>query len=337
MGDYIAIHTKCFKNAGFACKSGMYVCNECADNVESRYTPFPSTEISDHSDKFYDNNACEDMMIKSYSTMLSNCQRYNKTELVNAIQHLECDGKSPSKNLLSSFFYNIDGNATNFDQFLVELKQLDHSFHVIGLAETNVDSPLQDLYQIPNYTSYYQSTLEGKTKGTGVALYFSDNLNVEILDKISYCNPDIESLFAEVTTASGGKLVYGVLYRPPNGSSDRFFETFDTIMSQLKGKKVHLLGDFNSDLLSSAPNTQLFEDVVYRNGLYPTISIATHFRQHCKSSCIDNILTNDIDNVLMSGVIEERIGDHSPLRDLTAGHKSDYASLLDTCRTGDSG
>ena len=35
--------------------------------------------------------------------------------------------------------------------------------------------------------------------------------------------------------------------------------------------------------------------------------------QNCKSSCIDNILTNKIENTVLSGVIEERLGDHSPI------------------------
>ena len=45
--------------------------------------------------------------------------------------------------------------------------------------------------------------------------------------------------------------------------------------------------------------------------MYPTISLATHFRPNCKNSCIDNILTSEIDHVLLSGVLNDRIGDHA--------------------------
>ena len=190
--------------------------------------------------------------------------------------------------------------------------------HVIGLVETNTDAPVQGLYQIPKYNSFYQDTLEGKAKGTGVALYFADHLNIEILDIVSYCNADIESLFAEITNLSGSKVVYGVLYRPPNGCFNKFCETLDSIMNQLEGKKVHLLGDYNVDILCHSAHTESFEDVVYRNGFYPTISIATHFRNGCKSSCIDNILTNDIDSVTVTGALEDRLGDHSPIFSITS-------------------
>ena len=61
---------------------------------------------------------------------------------------------------MSTMFLNIEGNASNFDTFLTELKRLKHSFPVIGLAETNVDEPLKDLYTIPEYTSFYQNTLK---------------------------------------------------------------------------------------------------------------------------------------------------------------------------------
>ena len=73
--------------------------------------------------------------------------------------------------MLSTLFYNIDGNAFNFDSFLIELKSIGHSFDMIGLAETNTDPAQQGLYQIPAYTGFYQETLAGKKKGTVVALY----------------------------------------------------------------------------------------------------------------------------------------------------------------------
>ena len=82
-----------------------------------------------------------------------------------------CRNKTSKSTLFSSYFFNIDGNKKNFNSLCVELKRLDFQFSVIALAETNVDQELQNLYQIPNYNNFYQSTLEGKEKGTGVALY----------------------------------------------------------------------------------------------------------------------------------------------------------------------
>ena len=57
----------------------------------------------------------------------------------------------------------------------------------------------------------------------------------------------------------------------------------------------------------------LFEEIVLCNGFTPTISVATHLKPNTKLSCIDNILTNNVENVLKSGVIEAHISHHRSL------------------------
>ena len=131
----------------------------------------------------------------------------------------------------STYFVNIDGNTTNFDSLLVELKRINHKFSVIGIVETNTDSPLQDLFQIPGYNSFYQSTVGNKAKGTGVALYVADFLNAEEIDNLGLCTPDIESLFVQIShPLSNQALVTGVIYRPPSGNFHNFINEFDHIL-----------------------------------------------------------------------------------------------------------
>ena len=57
----------------------------------------------------------------------------------------------------------------------------------------------------------------------------------------------------------------------------------------------------------------LFEEIVLCNGFTPTISVATHLKPNTKLSCIDNILTNNVENILKSGVIEAHISHHRSL------------------------
>ena len=213
--------------------------------------------------------------------------------------------------MASSLFLNIDGNKSNFDQFLVELKRINHDFSVIGIAETNTDKPLKDLYSIPKYTCHYQDTIEGKSKGTGIGLYVLDSINTELMDTISYCTSDIESLFLK-TTNTNDTLYFGVIYRPPSGNTDAFITKLEHIFTTLPDKGVHIMGDFNIDLLESKSKIMSnFEDCILRNGYSPVISIATHKRPNCKKSCIDNILTNDVEKTLLSGTLTETIGHHS--------------------------
>ena len=303
------IHTKCFKSASFKCKNGLWMCPNCVITTEDRYCPFQSQANFEKPDRPYNESENEDVIIQKFSHVLESCKRYSKSEFTDAVTQINTSDELSSS--LSALFLNIDGNASNFDTFSVELKRLSHSFDVIGLAETNIESNLQELYQIPSYTSFYQSSFPGKKKGSGVALYVSDNLNAVVLDKLSYCTTDIECIFTEITDSTGSKIIYGVVYRPPNGCLETFCETLQTISKQLSNKPLQLLGDFNSDLFKVSTNNQLFEDTILSNGLYPSISIATNFRPNCKSTCIDNILVTNIDNIALSGVLQDRIGEHA--------------------------
>ena len=71
----------------------------------------------------------------------------------------------------NTYFYNIDGNKSNFDTFISEIVPFDGKFSVIGIAETNISSDQKDLYNIDEYNSFYSDKIPDKSKGTGVAIY----------------------------------------------------------------------------------------------------------------------------------------------------------------------
>ena len=325
---FTGIHTKCYKSGGFSTLNGLWCCRNCEANQPIRYNPFPLNSTRYHSDKFYDDEgAYDDVSIEAISTVLNNCHSYTIKNLNVAVKLLGKNDKEteqrcksePKTTKFSSYFFNIDGNKRNFNSFCVELKRLDFQLSVIALAETNVDQELQDLYQIPNYNNFYQSTIEGKEKGTGVALYVNKIFNACIVDNVSFCNHDIESIFVEISQSSSPKtLTIGVIYRPPNGNTTKFLEHFENICSNLPETGVRILGDYNIDFFKMKSNTNIpsqFEDNFLKNGLAPVISIATHSRANCNPSCIDfnentkfffnekidNIVTNYIERTLRVG------------------------------------
>ena len=319
----VAVHTKCYKKAHYSCKNGLWVCVECATDIEPRYNLFFTNSFNDHSDKFYDDDgAGDDNLLATASSVLRGCKSYTSSEFNTAISDLKESTlhkgtSNKHTHTLSSLFLNLDGNSTNFDLFLVELQRFNHEFSIIGLAETNSSPELKDLYCISKYTSYYQTIQEDKHKGTGVAIYVHDSLNIDVLENVNYSNPDIECIFVKITNASK-PLIYGVVYRPPNGDIDKFAETFDKISNALPKEGVHIMGDFNADLLDIKSNkASTLENTILNNCFFPTISTATHRRPNCKATCIDNILTNDIENTSLSGTIDDRIGDHIPIFELT--------------------
>ena len=159
-------------------KNGNWTCSACHYKLIPRYNPF-STWSGTDTDKNYETDCGNDAM--QISTILNNCKAYSIKSLNSKID----TALDTTKNILSSFFLNIDGNSTNFDHLLVILEGISHKFKAIGLAETNTDPNSSKTFSIPNYKSYYQYTREGKKKGTGVALYIHDSLNVTLVSLIS--------------------------------------------------------------------------------------------------------------------------------------------------------
>ena len=288
------IHKKCQTAANvikFRDFSYCYVCIENQDIV--RYNPFYQAPHFANNDMLDDEPVNYIESLNAASNILENCQTYSKHQF----NTLSLTWKN--KPHLSTLFLNVDGNYSNFDNFLVELQSLQHKFSVIGLAETNIDSENQNLYQITNYTSIYQSRILGpkqqpKSKGSGVGLYIHDSYNFSKASNLSFCNENIESLFITITNLHCPIFV-GVIYRPPNGSLEQFNVHYKQILTEIGTNKAYILGDFNINMIGnlSSPCEEAFEEAVISNGFIPTISIPTHQMPHCSKTCIDNIHTNN--------------------------------------------
>ena len=250
--------------------------------------------------------------LENISNILENCKLYTTPELTKLL----C---KPSSNHLSSYFQNIDGNASNFDQFLLHLAAINQKLSFIGLAETNTDITNQELYQIDGYTSFYQSRLflkdrnQYKGKGSGICLYINNLYNFNHDEKLSICTENIEALFVTITNLPEPVTV-GVIYRPPSGDLKEFNVQYSKILSEIKGKKCYIFGDFNVNLLHlSSDDENDFEETIFTAGFTPVISTATHQMPHCKKTCIDIIHTNDVDSTLISGVLNHSISHHHPV------------------------
>ena len=72
--------------------------------------------------------------------------------------------------------------------------------------------------------------------------------------------------------------------------------------------------NFNIDLhQSNNKYISELENITMSRGFLPLISTVTHEKPGCKGSCIDNNITNDIENILLSGTISEKISHHFPI------------------------
>ena len=214
---------------------------------------------------------------------------------------------------LSTMFLNIDGNKSNFDEFVVLTKQLENKISVIGLAETNTSPELKNLYPLEGYNSFYQEPKAGKNKGTGVALYIDNCLNATVNNNFSNCSSNLETLVVDIDIGENNKCHICALYRPPSGNENEFLNEFKILIDSMP-PNVTIIGDFNVDLLKIDNEfSRNFEDVILTSKFSPLISIATHCKPNCRKTCIDNILTNMPDKILFSGTIQESVSHHFPI------------------------
>ena len=239
------------------------------------------------------------------SNILNNCCAYSVDDFNNKV-------KSDKVNKFSTFFLNIDGNATNFDQLVTKLKAYEHQFSVISLSETNIDQCNQSMYQIDGYQSVYQSKITNKFKWSGVVMYIHETYCFVEIPKVPYCTPNIETLCVTITNIKA-PLTIGVVYRAPSGNVKTFNEEFERIISQLPNKNVYITGDFNINLHKADNNSALFEETFISHGYRPLISHVTHEMPQCEKTCIDNIFCNTFENITCSGTITDKLSHHLPI------------------------
>ena len=105
------------------------------------------------------------------------------------------------------------------------------------------------------------------------------------------------------------------VYRSPNGVNNKFIEEFTLLVEHFPKNITSIyMGDFNYDLLKQLESAiENFEEVFLSQGFFPLISLATHSSSATQSSCIDNIFTNNIDKISLSGVIKDMGKHHSPV------------------------
>ena len=303
------VHAKCsYSQFEFNHIANKWQCWECTCNKPKLYNPFSSIAYNKY-DPFDLQNVDD---ISTISNILESCQTYSHKKFNEVYKTLSIN---ENDNLISFIFNNIDGNATNFDNFMANLSLYNNKFSIIGIAETNIDSQHKNLYNLVQYNCEYHSKFLDKSKGSGIALYIHESLDYNRLEKFCQCTTNLECLFVEITNTEQ-PLTVGVVYRPPSGDLSNFYNEIETLMSKLPNTNVKIMGDFNIDLFK--PNSE-FESILYGNNMIPTISLATHNKPGCKPSLIDNILLNSTSNLLKAGILESTVSHHSPVFCILSG------------------
>ena len=133
----VAIHSRCFKNSSFKLINDCCYCLHCSYQIKRIYNPFRSLIVDCHdSDRQYDTDVMESMTeLYHLSDILDSCKYHASISEFNA--NMSDSHQKPNVNF-TALFQNVDGNKSNFDNFAIHIRQIQHEFSIIGLAETNV-------------------------------------------------------------------------------------------------------------------------------------------------------------------------------------------------------
>ena len=214
--------------------------------------------------------------------------------------------------ILSMAHFNCRSLKKNFDHFTSYLNCIDIQFSVIGLTETWLRNNECSLLSIPHYT--FLSHNRAEKRGGGVGFYIKENVTFKRRFDLDIFTDDVESIFIEVFCKLT-KIIIAVVYRPPNQSIVNFMNALAIPMETIVNEKKEciLLGDFNIDLLNKiSSDTANFVDTLSTYSLSPLIFKATRVTQQ-SSTLLDNIFTNNLEQIIQSGIFICDISDHFPV------------------------
>ena len=107
------VHAECAKyNFSFNHLLNLWQCLECADMDSQRYNPFSSV----HLDKYDPVQMHESNDIAELSRLLNHCKTYNHDSFNKFLSE-----NQELNNTSSALFNNIDGNHSNFDNFVTSV------------------------------------------------------------------------------------------------------------------------------------------------------------------------------------------------------------------------
>ena len=310
----------CNKPFHETCIPDVKICNSCLNANESAFD-YDFNQIFDNVsfnpyDVLFDNeNVNKQAIFENDDEYGINETAEIAKDILNSCKFQDPRTFSNGKHLGTSFYFNnIDGFKSNFAEFEIQLLNFSHSFDFLCFNETNVTLGTEIKYQLSDYNSEFFSSINGKSKGSGLAIYYRKNLNFKIDKSLSMRNEHFECLGGKLKTEIGILNVI-VLYRfNHDKDSNILFTNLSSILERVSSTPSVILGDFNFDVLkhNESSLTQKYIDTFMCTGFIPLISKPTHIRGQ-SSTCIDQIWTNLVSDNVTSGIVASSVSAHLPI------------------------
>ena len=147
----------------------------------------------------------------------------------------------------------------------------------------------------------------------GTAIYIDRNFDSFERVDLKIQDDNYESTWCEIKNTNSKNIVTGCIYRHPRYNVREFFSYFEKCLNKLsrENKEIYICGDFNLDLLKIEEDNSYLEfyNLLCSYGFLPKIIHPTRVTEH-NSSLIDNIFSNNLSDITISGNILLTLSEH---------------------------
>ena len=228
------------------------------------------------------------------------------------------------------FHMNIRSLSLHYEEFHALLSSLKIDFKVIGLSEikASANAPIKSNISLPGYNFYH--TVSQSAAG-GVGIYVKLDLTTNKRDDLSVSTVDFETIWVEIDNPRAKNILCCCAYRHPSSDIAKFTQHLQETLGLIadEDKIIHIMGDFNIDLLNHGHHTLTdeFINLMFSSHLMPSILHPTRITD-TSSTLIDNIfLSNASDCNVLSGNLLSMISDHLPQFAILKDNAPDYKNL----------
>ena len=234
------------------------------------FNPFNEVDHDNDKNRFFDDEVddyCD--TIEYANKVLNSCKYYDSSTV-------------PFSTFSGSSFYfnNIDGFQSNFIEFRNQILNQNGNFDFYCFNETNLKSGVSHDFTIENYHSHFLHSIDGKSKGSGLALYHRNNLNFKLNRNLTFRNNYFECLGGQLKCDVGLVNVI-VIYRfSSNTMIKESIVELTSLLEKLSDKPSVVMGDFNLNTLRYEDdlNIQRYVDAFMCCGFAPLANRPTHFK-----------------------------------------------------------
>ena len=292
------------------------LCTECKTWVHIKCASIPA-EMYDNTSEYFIDWKCPKCILKELPFYDENYFDSKSKTPTPQLPHLDKKRDYSNKDkikfneLREKGLKCIQLNIVSLIKNLDELKciLIENRVHVCALNETRLDSEIDNSeIEIPGYTIIRK---DRNRNGGGVAIYIQNDIKYKVLEDRSF--DDLEAILISIELKNSQPILFLNWYRPPSSGRD-ILDAYENVLMFMCSFNVHslIMGDTNFDIYRkpALSHTKKYDQMNQTYGFYYVNTTKCTRVTSETSSLIDHMLSNQLDNIKSSGVLEVSMGDH---------------------------